>query len=260
VKLLEGKIALVAGVGPGLGAETALAFARAGAAVVLMARSTAFTGELAARIAAEGGRAEVFSGSVADPAACEAAVARARESFGGLDVLVNNAFHQGERTSALASSPEDWRQVLDVNLIGPLQMVKAAVPLMKARGGGSIIMVNSDQAWRVVPTFAAYSASKAALVSLTRHLAAELGESGIRVNCVHPGMIMADSLRRYFQELADRNGCSYQDIHDSIASKAALRYIPEAREMAGTLVFFASDLSRPITGQSLCVDGGTHFH
>lgn len=258
--LLSGKVALVAGIGPGLGAETAGAFAREGAAVVLMARSDRTSAGVAAAIEAQGGQAAVVTGSVTDASACVEAVAVAETRFGGLDILVNNAFSQGQPGPAMTAMPDGWRQVFDVNLLGPLAMTQAAAPALARRGGGSIIMVSSDQAWRVVPGFAAYSASKAALGSLTRHLATELGPQNIRVNAVHPGMIMGDALRDWFHHMAAEQGVDYAALHDPIAGQAALGRIADAEEMAGALVFFASDLARAVTGQSLCVDAGAHFH
>ena len=258
--LLSGKVALVAGVGRGLGAETALALAQFGADVVLMARSPKTVEEVRTRIGEMGRRAEISYGDVSNEADCSEAVALAHRLYGRLDILVVNAFSQGERSTILDAQPDDWRSVFDVNLIGPVLLAKAAVPVMASLGGGSIVLVNSDQAWRVVPGFAAYSASKSALISLMRHMAREFGPIRIRVNSVHPGMIMGDALEGFFVHLASLEGASPDAIQARFASNAALGYIPDAREMAGAIVFFASHLSRAISGQSLCVDGGGHFH
>ncbi len=148
----------------------------------------------------------------------------------------------------------------EVNVIGLINMVRSLAPSMEARGGGSIIMVNSDQAYRVVPGFAAYSASKGALVNVTRHLASELGSKGIRVNCIHPGMIMGDALRGFFNYLAQQQGTSAELVQRSFADQTALGYIPDAAEMAGTVVFLASALAKPITGQSIGINAGGWFH
>lgn len=258
--LLAGKVALVAGIGPGLGMETARAFAAQGAAVVLMARREAALRDACSRIEAEGGRAAIHAGDVSDPAACEGAVAHAEKVFGGLDILVANAFFQGEQAPPTETSLEDWRQVLEVNLLGPLSLARAAAPRMAARGGGSVIMVASNQVWEVVPGFSAYAASKAALVNLTRHLAAELGAEGIRVNAVHPGLIMGEPARGYIRFLAQQQGVDEEAAYRQIAGRAALNHIAGPDEMAGALVFFASDLSRVVTGQSLGVDAGVLFH
>ncbi len=121
-------------------------------------------------------------------------------------------------------------------------------------------MVNSLQAWTVVPGFGSYAASKAALENITRGLAAELGPRGIRVNGSHPGMIMGDALKAFLEQQAEQQGCSYQQVHDRYASGAAMGYIPDAREMAGTVLYLASELARPITGQSIGINAGAWFH
>lgn len=258
--LLTNRVAIVAGVGPGLGAETAVAFAREGAAVVLMARRTEPLEEVRVRIESEGGRASIYNGDVTNPGACDSLVAHAIKHFGRLDVLVANAFTQGDQGPPTTTVLDDWRKVIEVNLLAPLSLAKAATPAMAAGGGGSVIMVASNQAWEVVPGFSAYSASKAALVNLTRHLAVELGPQKIRVNTVHPGLIMGDAVQAYINSLAQQQGADAENFYQSIANRAALHRIAGPDEMAGALVFFASDLSQAITGQSLCVDAGVHFH
>jgi NAD(P)-dependent dehydrogenase (short-subunit alcohol dehydrogenase family) len=112
----------------------------------------------------------------------------------------------------------------------------------------------------VVPGFAAYSASKGALINVTRHLAVELGRQRIRVNCIHPGMIMGEPLRGFFAHLAEQQGTTAEQVHRSFADQTALGYLPDAAEMAGTVVFLASDLSKPITGQSIGINAGAWFH
>lgn len=258
--LLANKVALVAGIGPGLGLETARSFAAQGAAVLLMARREAVLREARDTIEAEGGRAAIFAGDVSDPAACEDAVAHAETVFGGLDILVANAFYQGVQARPTESSAEDWRQVLDTNLLGPLFLARAAAPRMAARGGGSVIMVASNQVWEVVPGFSAYAASKAGLVNLTRHLAEDLGKQKIRVNAVHPGLIMGEPAREFLRFLAQQQGVDEDAAYRQFAGRAALDHIATAAEIADTLVFFASDLSRVVTGQSLAVDAGVVFH
>ncbi|MBT8461418.1 MAG: SDR family oxidoreductase, partial [Gemmatimonadetes bacterium] len=257
--LLEGKVALVAGVGPGLGAESALALAREGANLVLAARRPSLLEEIAAEIESMGRRVVRQPTDITDREACERLVAKACDVFGSIDVLMNNAFYQGEIGSVMETDLDDWRRVLDVNLLGALNMTRAVVPAM-GEDGGSIIMVNSLQAWTVVPGFGSYSASKGALENLTRTLAAELGPRGIRVNGIFPGLIMGEAAKLFLQQQADQRGTSYEQIHDEFASQAALRFIPDARDMAGTVLYLASELARPITGQSIGINAGAWFH
>lgn len=258
--LLAGKTAVVAGIGPGLGRSTALALARHGADVALVARSDAMLEPLKAEIEGLGRRGLAAQGSIADAGFCTDFAARLAEAWGGADILVNNAFAQGTPGPVMQADFDEWRGVFDVNLFGSLHMTRALVPAMAGRGGGSIVMVNSDQAWRTVPGFAAYSASKAALVTVTRALAMELGPQNIRVNSYHPGMIKGPPLLGYFQMLADQAGTSAEAIERDIAGRAALGFIPDGDDLAGTIVFLASALSRPITGQSIAADGGQWFH
>lgn len=259
--LLEGKTAVIAGVGPGMGREIALLFARNGANLVLGARKTEKVDAVAAEAADLGAKAEVVRLDVTEPASCEAAVARATDTFGGLDVLVNNAFHQGDFTTFEESDPQRWRRVMDVNLWGTLQMTQTAVPALKAAtGGGRIVMINSMSAWRHEVRFGAYTISKAALESATRMMALELGEHGIRANSVHPGYIYGDSVKIYFEMQAEQRGITFQEVYDEVAAETCLKYLPTPKEIAGSVLFFASELSAPVTGQSLGVNAGHWMH
>ena len=254
--MLEGKVALVSGIGPGMGRDISLLLARHGADVVLGARRTETSDAVAEEVRAVGRRAEVVALDITDPAACDAAVARAVEALGGLDVLVNNAFHDGNRKAFLDAPLEEWRVTMDVNLWGTLQMTRAAVPAMIERGGGSIVMINSMSTHRIEPRYGAYAASKGALETATKTLAVELGPHGLRVNGVFPGYIWGDSVEWYFDHLGKKRGVSGAEVYDEVAGETALGYLPHSSEIAGSVLFFASDLSKPVTGQSLDVNCG----
>ena len=254
--LLEGKVAIVSGVGPGMGRDVSLRLAEHGADLVLGARRTDKSAEVAEEVRALGRRAEVVTLDITDPAACEAAVARAVEALGGLDILVNNAFQDGNRKAFLDAPLEEWRQTMDVNFWGTLQMTRAAVPAMIERGGGRVVMVNTMSVRRIEATYGAYAASKGALETATKTLAVELGSHGIRVNGIHPGYIWGDSVEWYFGYLGKKRGISGDDVYQEVAGQTALGYLPHSSEIAGSVVFFASDLSKPITGQSLDVNCG----
>lgn len=255
--LLAGKVAIVSGVGPGMGRDISLALAEHGADVMLTARSNDVISTVVPQIEALGRKARVVLGDITDVEACERVAKTAADELGGLDILVNNAFFQGERKSLMEIDSDDWRRVLEVNLLGSMNMTRAAVPFMEQRGGGRIIMVNSMQGLRTVPGgFGTYASSKAALASITKTLAFELGSKGIRVNGIHPGMIMGDALKGYFRYLADEEGCTYDDIYQRFSSEAALGYVPDSQEFAGSVVYLASDLSKPVTGQSIVADAG----
>jgi NAD(P)-dependent dehydrogenase (short-subunit alcohol dehydrogenase family) len=258
--LLEGKVAIVAGIGPGLGREVALLFARHGADLVVGARRRKQCDQVAEQVRAMGRKAEVVGLDITDGEACQAAVAAATESFGRLDILVNNAFDWGDATDFESADMDRWRQVMEVNLWGTLQMTRTAVPAMKRQGGGRVVMVNSMSAWRIQPATGAYTISKTALEGATRVLAVELGPHGIRVNGVHPGYIYGPSVKAHLQMLAEPRGITAQEVYDEIAAETCLRYLPPSEEIAGSVLFFASDLSAPVTGQSLGVNAGHWLH
>jgi len=254
--MLDGKVAFVSGIGPGMGRDIAMLLARHGADVVLGARRTEQSEEVAAEVRALGRRAEVVTLDITDPDACEGAVERATSALGGLDVLVNNAFQDGNHKRFLDAPLDEWRATMDVNLWGTLQMTRAAAPAMIERGGGSIVMINSMSTHRVEATYGAYAASKGALETATKTLALELGAHGIRVNGVFPGYIWGDSVEWYLGYLGKKRGVSGEDVYQELAGETALGYLPHSSEIAGSVLFFASDLSKPVTGQSLDVNCG----
>jgi len=274
--LLGGKVALVAGAGPGLGRDVALAFAREGATVVVAARTADKVEALAAEIAdsapsagsaaitdaAEAAAAVTAVGlrlDVTDADSCRGVVDEVVDRFGRLDVLVNNAFDDGDHTAFLDADLDRWRRTMDVNFFGTMQLTQAATRPMVAQGDGRIVMINSMSAVRMRPRFGAYTASKAALGAITKILAAELGEHGVRVNGVHPGYIWGDSVEMYFAHLAGKKGITPEEQYAEVASDTALGYLPHSSEIAEAVVFFASDMSKPVTGQALGVNAGQWF-
>lgn len=255
--LLDDRVALVAGVGPGLGREIALAYAHEGADVVLCARKTEQSEEVASLVRELGRRAEVAAVDVTDREACDAAVAVAVEQLGGLHILVNNAFHGGDFSTFEDAELRRWKRTMDVNFFGALTMTQAALPALKAAGDGRIVMINTMSSTNnIEKAYGAYAASKGALAVATRTLAAELGEHGIRVNAVHPGYIMGPNVEIYFEMQAKERGITPDEVYAEVASETALGYLAPAAEIAGAAVFFASDLARPITGQFIGVDAG----
>lgn len=259
--LLEGKVALVSGAGPGLGRDVALAFGREGATVVVAARTLDKVEALAAEVAesAPGVTAVGLRLDVTDAHSCHGVIDAVVDRFGRLDVLVNNAFDDGDHTAFLDADLDRWRATMDVNFFGTMQLTQAAANPMVAQGDGRIVMINSMSAVRIRPRFGAYSASKAALGAITKILAAELGGHGVRVNGVHPGYIWGDSVEMYFGYLAGKKGISPEEQYQQVASETALGYLPHSSEIAEAVVFFASDMSKPVTGQALGVNAGQWF-
>ncbi|MEO6987580.1 MAG: SDR family oxidoreductase [Aquihabitans sp.] len=258
--LLEGKVAIVSGIGPGMGRDISLAFAREGADVALGGRTLAKLEAVAAEVEALGRRAFPVECDVSDEDACGAAVDSVAKELGGVDILVNNAYDGGDAKEFMDADMADWRRTMDVNLWGSLAMTRAVVPHMEQRGDGRIIMINTMSVQRIQRRWGAYVASKGALAAITKTLALELGPRGIRVNAMHPGYIYGDSVEWYFNHQAEKRGISFQEVYDEVAHETCLRYLPHSEEIAGTAVFFASDLAKPVTGQMIGVNAGHVFN
>jgi NAD(P)-dependent dehydrogenase (short-subunit alcohol dehydrogenase family) len=258
--LLAKRVAIVSGIGPGVGQEVAYAFAREGADVVLAARTASVLEEVARGVQKRRQRALCVPTDISKPDECERLVRATMKEYGRVDVLVNNAFLTHPWGPIESANFEDWKKILDVNLFGSLRLSQLVIPHMKDQGGGSIVMVNTMSTRIIEPNVGGYASSKGALMIATQTLAKEVGPSGIRVNSVVPGYIWSDKMEAYFKHLASEQGRSYESVHKEIASKTALHHIPDSREIADAVVFFASDLSRACTGQALDVNGGHYFH
>jgi NAD(P)-dependent dehydrogenase (short-subunit alcohol dehydrogenase family) len=255
--LVEGKVALVSGIGPGMGRDIALLLADHGADVALGARRPDHTEAVGKEVADRGRAALPLRLDITDRASCEAAVAEVVDRFGGIDILVNNAFHDGDFSRFADADLDSWKHTMDVNLWGTLQLTQVAVPHMP--DGGRIVMTNSMSAVRVQDRFGAYMASKAALAATTKSLAKELGRKGIRVNGVHPGYIWGPSVEAYFRHQADRRGITFEERYAEVAAETALGYLPHSSEIAGTVLYLCSDLAKPVTGQAIHVNAGHWF-
>ena len=258
--LLQGRVAIVSGIGPGMGRDVSLALAREGADLVLAARTASKLTEVAEEVRRAGRRALEVPADITSADDCKRLAQRAQTEFGRIDVLVNNAFDMGAFIRMEDASADDLLRPIRVNLLGTMQLTHEVLPVMKAQGGGSIVMINSMIIRDVLPNMGPYGASKAALMAATQGLAREVGVHGIRVNSVVPGYIWGESLQGYFAHQAKQRGVDPQQVYDEVAASTALRHLPTSEEIADAVVFFASDLSRVITGQSLDVNGGHVFH
>lgn len=240
---LDGRVAIVTGASSGLGVTIAQALAEVGADVALGARRVDRLEQTRELVQQTGRRALVVQADVADPDDCERLVKETIAEFGRLDVLINNA-GVGAVVPALRQSREDFRRLIDVNLLGCHWMACAAAAVMQS--GSSIVNVSSMLALTTGGTpQAAYAASKAGLLGLTRDLAQEwTGRRGIRVNAVAPG---------YFtSEMTDAHAEALQ----ALLPRVFTGRMGEPEELACAVVFLASDASSYITGQTLVVDGG----
>ena len=206
-----------------------------------------------------GARALTVPTDITDPEQCAHLITRATEEFGGVDVLVNNAFRFDAFQSFETVDLALWRKIMDVNLFGSLQMTRAALPAMKEKGGGSVVMVASMVARRPQPLQGGYAISKGALLTATRVLAFELGPSGVRVNAVVPGWMSGPSVDVYVQMTSEARGVSAHAIIDELNARVPLGRIPSDQEVAGSIVYLASDLSSAMTGQAIDTNGGEIF-
>jgi NAD(P)-dependent dehydrogenase (short-subunit alcohol dehydrogenase family) len=242
---LDGAVAIITGASSGLGVAFATALAEAGAAVVIAGRRVDRLEQTGEEITARGGAALAVSADVADPAQCDALVAKTLERFGKVSILVNNA-GIGSGGPALRESPGEFRRVIDINLNGCFWMAQAFA--RHAERGGAIVNIGSvlGQTTAGLP-HAAYSASKAAITGLTRDLAAQWSQRrGIRVNCLAPGFFPSEMTAQYPEGYLDRMA----------RDRTLMARLGEPEELAATLVWLVSPASGYVTGQTIVVDGG----
>lgn len=256
--LLQDKVVLVSGVGPGLGREIAVRAAAAGADVVLAARTETVLKAVAAEVEAAGRRAVTVPTDITDGAACQALADIAVEAFDHLDVLVANAFAPPAMVDLTAVDLDAVRAALETDVFATLRLVQLLAPALSARRG-SIVMISSGAVHHSRPNFGAYKMSKSAARSLASSLATELGPGGVRVNTVVPNYIWTEGLKGWFQYQATERGVPLQQVYDETAADFDLRRLPEPGDVANAALFLASDLAGAITGQSLNVDAG-EFH
>lgn len=256
--MLDGKVVVVSGVGPGLGRSIAVRSAMAGAKVVLAARTEARLAAVADEIRGAGGVALTVPTDLTDGESVSALADTALAEFGRVDALVNNAFVQPPHERLLDTAFDSVRQGLDINLLAALDLTRKLAPAL-IESQGSVVMINSVVLRNQLPSMGAYRIMKSGLLALARGLSVELGPHGVRVNSVAPGYIWADSVKRMFEKQAAARGVPYQQVYDEVAADTDLRRLPEPDDIADTVVFLASDFARAIAGQ--CVDvncGHTH--
>jgi NAD(P)-dependent dehydrogenase (short-subunit alcohol dehydrogenase family) len=247
---LEGKVAVVTGGTSGIGRATALLFAAEGAKVVFTGRDEDRGREVEAEIRRTGGEAVFIRADVRDADDCRLTVDAAVGAFGGVDVLFNNAGLYIDN-DALGCDEDEWDLQVDTMLKGTYLMCRAAIPAMRARGGGAI--VNNSSGWGLVggERAVAYCAAKGGVTVLTKALAIDHGRDGIRVNAVCPGD--TETAMEYAD--AERKGWAW-DRYVAWASERPLGRMGRAEEVARTVVFLACDESSFVTGAALPVDGG----
>ena len=244
---LSGRVAIVTGASRGIGRSIAEHYARAGAAVVLSSRKQAALDEVAARISANGGKAIGIAAHSGDKDALIALVDQTVAHYGRLDVLVNNAATNPHFGTILEAEDSHWQKTLEVNLLGNVWLTQAAVPVMRATGGGKIINVASIVGLKPGRYQGIYSITKAAVISLTKTLASELGADNIQVNAIAPGLV-----RTKFAQALWEN----EDVLAHILAQTPAGRIGQPEDMAGIALFLAAPASDFTTGAVFVLDGG----
>lgn len=245
------RVVIVTGAAQGIGRQIAAGFLAAGWSVAMADLQAAKVQSAAESL---NDPANTFGAAldVADESSVDACVQSIVKRFGRVDALINGAalFTQLKRKELVAISAEEWKRVMDVNLLGPFLMTRAVVPTMRDGGGGSIINIATVGIYHGSNQLAHYNASKAGLIGLTRTAARELGKFGIRVNAIAPGATATEDVLAVSSP-------------ERLAERAQLRSIPRVQtpdDLLGPMLFLASEQSKFVTGQLVNVDGGEFFH
>jgi 3-oxoacyl-[acyl-carrier protein] reductase len=254
---LTDRTALVTGAAKGMGWEICMTLAREGANVAVAARDVQPLETLAREIEALGRRALVVPCDVTHAPAVERTVARTLEAFGRIDILVNAAGVTGPvETPVQDITAEDFKFVLDTNIVGTFLPIKHVLPGMIARRYGKIVNISGTSGLRGYKYRAAYSSSKWALRGLTRTVALEAGPHNVNVNALHPGIVAGDRMDRLCREKAKKRGWTPEQVHQEYVNEMALRRVTTAQDIANAVLFLVSDDSANMSGQSVTVDGG----
>jgi NAD(P)-dependent dehydrogenase (short-subunit alcohol dehydrogenase family) len=248
---LDGRVAIVTGGAKGIGSHYSQAIAAEGGRVMIadIADGKEVAAEIARTHGANSVASEIFD--VSDEAAVKALVAKTMERFGKIDILVNNAalFAPLQETKCTELDVSLWDNVMAINLRGPFLMAKHVAPHMKAQGYGKIINIGSGSIFHGIPWMLHYVTSKGGILAMTRVLALELGEFGIRVNTLSPGLTMSETL------MAENPG-HIKTSRDRVVASRSLKRDERPQDLLGALVFLSSAESDFMTGQNMLVDGG----
>lgn len=259
--LLNGKVVIVSGIGPGLGQELAVEAAKQGASVAMCARTMSKLDQAEAVIAALDLGTEVLkvATDISDREQCANLVTQTVARFGRIDVLFNSAYNPGEFGPIESANLDSWRAAMDVNLFGTMALTLEAIPQMKKQGSGAIVMINTMVTRKPLHTQGGYGASKAALASATSHLALELGRYNIRVNSAYMGWMWGPAVEGYLQMNASAGGPSVTEQAAVISKNIPIGHIPDDADCAKAAIFLGSDYACAITGAALDVNGGEYL-
>ncbi len=244
---LVDKVAIITGGSRGIGRALALAFAEAGATVVVASRKQEGLDAVVAKIEAQGGKALAVPAHVGREETLTALVERAVEAFGGVDILVNNAATNPHFGPLITATAGQWDKIMEVNLRSSFLLTQKLVPVMQERGGGKVINMSSIAGVKPSPAMGVYSVSKAGLIMLTQVWAQELGAFNIQVNAIAPGVIKTRFSSALWQT---------PSIAQAVQDSTSLGRLGEVDDVVGAALYLASPLSNCVTGTVLLVDGG----
>jgi NAD(P)-dependent dehydrogenase (short-subunit alcohol dehydrogenase family) len=254
--MLTGRVAIITGASKGIGRAIALTFAREGAKVACAARSAALVEETAAEIGRHGGDAVALVADLAKEGDARMLVEATVARFGYLDCLVNNAGDGGPTTPVQDYALEDWLYTINSCLTSSYLCTRFAVPPMIEAGRGAIVNIASMAGRRGLPFRAGYCAAKAGQIGMTYGLALELGKHNITVNAIAPGAVAGDRIDRAIAGQAEVRGVPVEQVRKSFESRAPLRRMTTADDIAAAAVFLCSEGARNISGQCLPINGG----
>jgi NAD(P)-dependent dehydrogenase (short-subunit alcohol dehydrogenase family) len=256
--LLQGKVIVLSGVGPGLGRSLGEEAAKLGADLVLVSRTEKRLEKMAAVVRELGRRALVVPTDITDEEQRAALVESAIKEFGRVDCLINNAFGIPPMDPLTTLDLDGLRVAQETNVFAPLRLIALfADPL--AESGGSIINISSCVVYSSQPEYSGYKLSKGGLQHLSSSLATELGPRGIRVNSVAPSYIYEEVNKAYFGWIASESGRTHEEVYAEKAAATDLKRLATPDEVARATLFLASDLASAVTGQTLNIDCG-EFH
>jgi NAD(P)-dependent dehydrogenase (short-subunit alcohol dehydrogenase family) len=247
---MKGKVAIVTGAGSGIGQATALLFAEEGARVIVADIDCSGGKNTVAAITEQRWEALFVEADISKEESAKKITEEALKSFGRVDILVNSAATFIQK--GFDATVEDWQQSLGANVIGTSMVTKYAAKAMEKSGGGAIVNLSSVSAWVAQPNFFVYSATKGAILQMTRNMAMDLAPAKIRVNCVCPGAILTPASYRQMEE----KGMTLEEFDAEEGAKTFLKRLGKAREVACAVLFLASDEATYITGTHLMIDGG----
>lgn len=252
---LEGKVAILTGIGAGIGEAIAVRFAEEGARLILNDIHEANGQRTLDLVRSKGAEAELVVADISSENSARTLTAQTLDRFGRIDILVNNAADFTQK-SVEDATLEDWQKVFAVNVFGTALVAKYAIPAMKAQKRGSIVNIASMSGIIAQANFATYNSSKGAVLTMTRCMAKDLAPWNIRVNAVCPGCVLTSASFREIQRL----GITFEEWRDRVAPGHMLNRLGDPVEVANPVVFLASDEASFITAEHLMVDGGYIWH